>query len=642
MPAWLVVVGVGLMLATSPPTTTSAAFSDSTNGAATTDADQLAPPSGLSVDSATNDGRTLSWTPSADSYANGYEVLRSTTSGSGYTSVGSVFGAATASFTDTTAGCETVTSPTYVGQSMTETPGEQHLTVERPDGTQEGDLLLAVMTIESYTGTETVTAPADWTKVVDESASNVFGLLVYSTVAGTSEPASYTFTFGVGEYASVVVLAYRGVNPTTPFDGPSATVNISYTPTAPSGTATAADALAVRMYAVDVERSHFRPFTKGVSERIAVWTVYQALVISDEAVGAGTVPAKDIWWENSRRHIAATLILRPGTAEACNVAAPARATSAGTYNGEGLDSTWLSVPDGTQVGDYLLAYMVFRRGSAVITPPTGWTTLATGGELYHTYGLYGRVATADDVSTTGDPGTVTAWDGVFSGPSWSLPTGTYRRSRVIALGMEDQPESFTIPAGLLIRVCEHAAATGACGDYTSSVDLTGTAWVDRASYVEVWKAPAYKWSWDGSYSFAATMVAVSDIDPSTPVAAIADLVQTSSKVEVVAPDVTTTAANSKVLRFSSRPDGNLFAGSHISGHSLVSTVYGGDSAGLLVSETTQEVAGPVGPAVFVSRDANRWSTVTVALNPDPTTQTYFYVTRTMMGAWRSADSNEAS
>jgi hypothetical protein len=49
----------------------------------------------------------LTWTASASTFATGYVILRSTTSGSGYTSIGSVSGRSTTTFTDSTSAFST-------------------------------------------------------------------------------------------------------------------------------------------------------------------------------------------------------------------------------------------------------------------------------------------------------------------------------------------------------------------------------------------------------------------------------------------------------------------------------------------------------------------------------------------------------
>jgi hypothetical protein len=79
--ALLLVVGI-------PASTTLARFTDTATSSASIAADTLAPPTGVSATGGTT--VTLTWTPSADTYATGYGIYRSATSGSGYALVSSV------------------------------------------------------------------------------------------------------------------------------------------------------------------------------------------------------------------------------------------------------------------------------------------------------------------------------------------------------------------------------------------------------------------------------------------------------------------------------------------------------------------------------------------------------------------------
>jgi hypothetical protein len=88
---------------------------------ATLTLDILDPPSGLTCNgggTTCNAGLTtrpaLSWTATPDLYATGYRILRSTTSGSGYTQVGQVTGRTTTTWTDNTGGLSVLTSYFYV------------------------------------------------------------------------------------------------------------------------------------------------------------------------------------------------------------------------------------------------------------------------------------------------------------------------------------------------------------------------------------------------------------------------------------------------------------------------------------------------------------------------------------------------
>ena len=85
-------------LLASTPTFSLARFTDAatTTGSVTTDT--LVPPTGLAATGGTS--ITLTWTPTVDTYATGYTVLRGSASGGPYTSVGSVTPRTAATTTD--------------------------------------------------------------------------------------------------------------------------------------------------------------------------------------------------------------------------------------------------------------------------------------------------------------------------------------------------------------------------------------------------------------------------------------------------------------------------------------------------------------------------------------------------------------
>jgi hypothetical protein len=83
---WLVAVLVGLAAANAP--TTLARLTGQGTSTYSMSTDTLAPPTGLAASGPTT--AALTWTASNDAYAAGYQVLRSTTSGSGYALVGTV------------------------------------------------------------------------------------------------------------------------------------------------------------------------------------------------------------------------------------------------------------------------------------------------------------------------------------------------------------------------------------------------------------------------------------------------------------------------------------------------------------------------------------------------------------------------
>ncbi|HSW81293.1 MAG TPA: PKD domain-containing protein [Candidatus Saccharimonas sp.] len=106
-----------------------------------------------------------------------------------------------------------------------------------PTGTQAGDYLIAHLTYKQGSASP-VTGPNGWTQLrADDSIPDSGGVtsFIYTRVATSSEPASYTFTFHDFRQASGGIIAYSGVKTALPIDVTTvATSTATTTPTTPS------------------------------------------------------------------------------------------------------------------------------------------------------------------------------------------------------------------------------------------------------------------------------------------------------------------------------------------------------------------------------------------------------------------------
>jgi hypothetical protein len=93
-------------------------------------------------------------------------------------------------------------------------------TVTKPAGVAAGDLLLATLEVDADPAT--VSGPAGWTKLLDTvgapGTGSAFHTQVWWKLAGASEPASYAWTVSGGPWVDIGLLAYTGVNQTSPID----------------------------------------------------------------------------------------------------------------------------------------------------------------------------------------------------------------------------------------------------------------------------------------------------------------------------------------------------------------------------------------------------------------------------------------
>jgi hypothetical protein len=80
------------------------------------------------------------------------------------------------------------------------------LVINKPTGTQEGDLMIAIAGTDARPG-RNWSQPSGWNEVRDQGAGT--NLMVSHYIAGASEPGSYTFTLSNNAITSGIIITYR-------------------------------------------------------------------------------------------------------------------------------------------------------------------------------------------------------------------------------------------------------------------------------------------------------------------------------------------------------------------------------------------------------------------------------------------------
>ena len=114
------------------------------------------------------------------------------------------------------------------------------LIVNRPAGTQVGDVMIAAIGVRPSGAT--ITAPAGWTLIrrTNQGATNSLAQATYWKVVAAGEPASYTWTLpNTHTGAAGGIMAFYGVNAAAPVDVENGQINATgLNVTAPSVTTT--------------------------------------------------------------------------------------------------------------------------------------------------------------------------------------------------------------------------------------------------------------------------------------------------------------------------------------------------------------------------------------------------------------------
>ncbi len=141
--------------------------------------------------------------------------------------------------------------PTFESYSEASSSGNVgSLDVPIPTGTVEDDLLLAVFTHDSTSGT--LSSPSGWTDLIPSTSTGGSTLLISYKIATASESSSYTFSSTDTDQLAVGIARFSGVDTSNPIDCQSNTnTGNSNAPQALACTTTISDTLVVRMMGAD-------------------------------------------------------------------------------------------------------------------------------------------------------------------------------------------------------------------------------------------------------------------------------------------------------------------------------------------------------------------------------------------------------
>ena len=296
--------------------------------------------------------------------------------------------------------------------------GSASLTIGLPAGTASGDVMVAHVIVR--TAGNAITPPAGWNPVLRQDSSAAIATATYEKVAGSSEPATYTWSFGTAGEASGGIASYIGVNTTTPVDASNAQYNSNTSNVDNSGvTTTMANDMLV--YAVGIivvttvnVPSGFTEQWRTGSKTSTTSEMSQEIFASTGATGTihGTL-------NSANSNITMLIALKPAgpatptpTPTSTSTPTPTptptppsgislRAVATGN-NGAGGSTLTIGLPPGTTSGDVMVAHVIVRTAGNAIATPAGWSLV-----LRQDSGSSIATATYEKVAGSSEPATYT-------------------------------------------------------------------------------------------------------------------------------------------------------------------------------------------------------------------------------------------
>jgi calcineurin-like phosphoesterase family protein len=201
-----------------------------------------------------------------------------------------------------------------VASSASDNP-RASLTIDRPAGTKEGDVMVASVVANDN---DPLAPPPGWTAIRTDVVKDAVRQDIYYRVAKANDPASFTWTLGRNRRLAGAISTYSGVDAARPVDADGAKLESAggATLTAPSITTTTQGAMLIALVAVNSDGTISAP--AGMTERWEVASRFpgqpRSAVTegSDEILtAAGATGTRRATTSTAGAGIAALVALRP-------------------------------------------------------------------------------------------------------------------------------------------------------------------------------------------------------------------------------------------------------------------------------------------------------------------------------------------
>jgi hypothetical protein len=295
-------------------------------------------------------------------------------------------------------------SPIFRASSVVGSGGTKvtSLVVNSPTGVVDGDILITQ--VLTYTTSANITTPAGWT-LISKNTSGTGGGQIASSIywkKAASEPASYTWNFGVLTFAGVDILAYyNALEPTSPYEFNFGTQNSNQVTS--QGVTTSVDN-EMLIYFGGIMGTGVISTPTGMTQRLGGSSGPQ---VAEQVIAtAGSTGSRTGVASATGNNVGQLLAIKPipdPTPTPNPTAIAADASLFITFRDKSTsiignaNSVTVNKPAGLQSNDLMLSQIVlFNNPAASVTPPSGWNLIRSSSNGNYRSILYWKRATTSE------------------------------------------------------------------------------------------------------------------------------------------------------------------------------------------------------------------------------------------------------